>query len=99
MSTELVGKQNQYPDYNFTLNVLENGEDVTKLVDISSTPKGYFLLNSEAGIALNQDKNPINIVAKCQNLTNQQYRNYLNRLRYFADEMGRQFTLSLIYKF
>ncbi|KKM72261.1 hypothetical protein LCGC14_1422330, partial [marine sediment metagenome] len=29
------------------------------------------------------------------NILNTSYRNYLNRLRYYADDLGRNFTLSL----
>jgi iron complex outermembrane receptor protein len=33
------------------------------------------------------------------NLTNEAYREYTNRLRYFADDVGRNFTLGIHFSF
>ena len=99
VNTEFNAQQKRYPDYNFTIDVLDNGEDVTKLVDISSTPESYFLMHAEAGLTLNEMGNPVRISARIRNIFNENYRNYLNRFRYFADEMGRQIQLQLVYEF
>lgn len=97
--TEYMAKQKRFPNYDFELNVLENGEYIDKTVAISESPKAYFLMNFQAGITLNKDKNPIEIRAKINNIGNTSYRNYLNRFRYFADEMGRQIQLQIAYSF
>lgn len=97
--SQFVAEQKRFTDYNFTLNVLENGEVVSKLVDISTPPSSYFIMNLEAGISLNLLQNPLQINGKINNIANTSYRNYLNRFRYYADEMGRQFQLQLIYNF
>ena len=34
-----------------------------------------------------------------KNLLNEKYRNYLNEMRYFADEPGRNFIINLSYNF
>lgn len=97
--TQWMAEQKRFADYNFTLNVLENGEYIDKLVDISTPPSSYFLMNLEAGISMKAFGNPLQIHAKIKNLNDVSYRNYLNRFRYYADEMGRQIQLQLIYNF
>src|SRR5690606_14468937 len=42
--SDLVFGQNRYPDNNFYYDVLQDGEYVSTLVDISTPPNGYFLL-------------------------------------------------------
>ncbi len=98
-SSRWVDEQKRYADYNFTLNVLENGEAVNKLVDISTPPSSYLLINLKAGISVNLFSNPLQINAKINNISDTSYRNYLNRFRYYADEMGRQIQLQFIYNF
>lgn len=99
LSSEYLAKQNRFPNYDFTINVLDNGEYVDKTAKISASPKSYFLINLEAGITLNKDKDPIKVSGKIKNMGNTSYRNYLNRFRYFADEMGRQIQLQITYNF
>ena len=94
-----MAEQKRFADYNFTLNVLENGEYIDKLVDISTPPSSYFLMNLEAGISMKAFGNPLQIHAKIKNLNDVSYRNYLNRFRYYADEFVRQIQLQLIYNF
>ncbi|MEM9673338.1 MAG: hypothetical protein ACFB15_23195 [Cyclobacteriaceae bacterium] len=43
--------------------------------------------------------NQVTIEAQVINLLNTSYRNYTDCLRYFADEMGRSFPLSMKYGF
>lgn len=99
LGTQWVAYQNRFADYNFSLNVLENGQEVTKLVDISTPPSSYFLMQIKTGFSLDFFKRPLQLNAKVSNVLNTSYRNYLNRFRYYADEMGRQFQLQLIYNF
>lgn len=99
VSSEFTAKQNRFPDYNFSINVLENGEDVSRLIDLSSTPSSYWLMHAEAGLTFNAIKNPVKLTARVRNLLNTGYRNYLNRFRYFTDETGRQIQLQIIYNF
>ena len=66
-------------------------------LEFLSPPPGYFLFNS---IFIYQVKNkkdyrPVNIRFAINNILNTRYRNYMNRYRFFADEMGRNFKLSL----
>ncbi len=76
----------------------ENGINIfdreNSTFDILKEPNGYLLVdfvwNSSIG------KMEWNVGVK--NLFNTSYRSYTNRLRYFADEMGRNFSLSLSYR-
>jgi iron complex outermembrane recepter protein len=55
-------------------------------IDYADPPKGFVLLNIDAGVPLT--KSGIFLGISVYNLTNTSYREYLNRLRYFADEAG-----------
>ena len=57
--------------------------------DYAPAPDAYFLLHAEAGTTLQLGKQPVEIGLSGNNLLNTSYRDYLNRFRYFADEMGR----------
>jgi iron complex outermembrane receptor protein len=64
--------------------------------DYLAPPKGYGLLNFKAGFSLPTYKQQQIIVDfEISNLLNTAYRDYLNRFRYYADEMGRNYSLKL----
>jgi iron complex outermembrane receptor protein len=63
--------------------------------DILSPPEGYLLIN----LAWSGQINRVTLGAQVTNLLNTSYRNYTDRLRYFADDMGRNFLLSVKYDF
>ncbi|RZJ73997.1 MAG: TonB-dependent receptor [Flavobacterium sp.] len=97
---EWVFFQNQYPNNDFTADVLVDGNPTPVLVQISRPPKAYSLLHFTSQISLDAiPKVKTTIVFGIQNLTNTAYRDYLNRMRYYADDMGRNFTLQLKFNF
>ena len=100
LKSELVLRQNQFPNYNFETNIIVNNELSPVLVDISSPPKGYHLLHfySEMTFKISQ-KNSLTTSFSIQNLTNTTYRDYLNRQRFFADEMGRNIQIQLKFNY
>jgi iron complex outermembrane receptor protein len=63
--------------------------------DYVAPPKGYALLNAEAGISLKVKKQLISLSFSANNILNTVYRDYLNRFRYYANDLGRNFTLRL----
>ncbi|MXV37841.1 TonB-dependent receptor [Flavobacteriaceae bacterium Ap0902] len=99
INTEYTARQNRYPDYNFDISFLENGVQVTRELDLSSAPDAYFLVGLNAGIEIPNTLAKTQINLKVNNLFNQSYRNYLNRFRYYADELGKQIELQLIINF
>ena len=68
-------------------------------LDYLAPPPSYFLVDLNLGTHIALGKNNLDISIGCDNLFNTTYRNYLNRLRYFADEQGRNIDISLSYKF
>ena len=96
LKSETVFTQNRYPDNDFYTDVIVDGEPVSTLVKISKPPKGYnqFHFNSEVSFAV-LEKSKMTIGFDIRNIMNTSYRDYLNRTRYYADDMGRNFTLQL----
>jgi iron complex outermembrane receptor protein len=63
-------------------------------IDYAPPPPAYFLLASELGWTFSLGSSVRVITAlRVSNILNTSYRSYTNRLRYFADEMGRNFSL------
>ncbi len=64
--------------------------------DYQDPPPGYWLLGAELGGTLQLGpRTPLEISLTGTNLLDQRYRDYLNRYRYFLDEIGRNVTLRL----
>ncbi|MDH5399563.1 MAG: TonB-dependent receptor [Cyclobacteriaceae bacterium] len=72
---------------------------VAEDTDFAPIPEGYFLLNMHTGITLPVNHNFLNFYLNVDNILNTSYRSYMNRLRYFSDEVGRNVTLRLKYDF
>ncbi len=62
--------------------------------DYVAPPADYFLMNFDAGLSVGK-KHPIDLGFSIYNVFNTQYREYLNRFRYFANEQGRSFVLRI----
>ena len=61
--------------------------------DFAPPPPAYWLFNAEAGLTLKSLNRPLNLSLSATNLLNVSYREYLNRFRYFADDLGRNVAL------
>lgn len=68
--------------------------------DFVPPPDGYFLLgfNAATVIPLEHHKN-IKISVQGENVLNKKYRDYMNRQRYFADDVGINLMLRVSYNF
>lgn len=93
IESEFNAKQNEYPNNNFEAYLPL--DDSFVLVDISTPPSAYNLLNFSSGFDFNMSKTKFNLNFSIDNILNKNYRNYLNRLRYFADDLGRNFKIQL----
>lgn len=71
----------------------------TRNFDFVPAPKAYLLLSLQAGTSIRISKSKLDVRLRIDNLLNRAYREYTNRMRYYADETGRNFTLSLQYRF
>ena len=100
LDSKNVFRQNRYPDNNFQDDVIENGQIVTKTVDISTPPAGYNDMGLElhwGPYALRSSKLSISLIL--DNVLDNSYRNYLNRLRFYSDEIGRNISLQIKIKY
>ena len=98
LQSEYVFAQNEFPNNNFEiyLPITETYEEV----DISSTPDAYHLLNLNASIDFKTSKkSSLTVGLGINNLFNTSYRNYLNLLRFYSDDMGRNFLLNLKFNY
>lgn len=93
--SEAVFSQTRYPDYNFETLIPLNNEFVPVLVDISSPPPGYHLLHFTSGIQKSFGKTVASLSFSVNNIFNTAYRDYLNRQRFYTDDIGRNFQLQL----
>lgn len=78
--------------------LVDGTADVTldsEIFDVLDPPEGFFLLD----LSWNFEWKNFSGGIAAQNLLNTSYRSYLNDLRYFADEPGRNIILSLNYQF
>ncbi|MEP6728437.1 MAG: hypothetical protein ABJC98_21615 [Bacteroidota bacterium] len=53
-----------------------------------ATPKGYSIFNASMDFNLPLKKKTLSIDIAVYNVTNVAYRDYLNRYRYYADDLG-----------
>ena len=85
MTTQHVFKQNKTPYL---------------IADYKAIPNAYTTLNTDAGfdyaITL---KHKLSFSVTGENITNAVYRDYLNRFRYYSDELGWNLTFRLKYSF
>jgi iron complex outermembrane recepter protein len=97
LSCQNVFEQKRAPRTVFPNEVTEEISSTT--FDFMAAPDAYMLFKIETGTVLALDNRELSITMGVDNLFNTSYRNYMNRLRYYADETGRNFTIRLNYKF
>lgn len=66
--------------------------------DFAPPPDAYQLLNLSAGTQLQWGKHSLAVNFAVDNLTNTLYKDYMNRFRYYAHDIGRNFILRLTYR-
>ena len=67
--------------------------------DFAAPPPAYNLLGIKFSTNIILPKNKIRFFTKVDNLLNVAYRDYLNRQRYFADDLGWSLTTGIHFKF
>lgn len=98
LEAEYNFRQTRYPDNNFLVFIPES--DSFEELDISTPPGDYLLINLEASARFEILKPAsMELGISIRNLANTRYRDYLNRLRYFADDLGRSFAFNLTINF
>lgn len=98
LAHEWVGRQNRYPNYNFETYIPTTEEYVE--VDISSPPNSFQLIHLYGDVTfLFNEKMNLNLMLGVTNLFDTNYREYLNRLRYYADDTGRNITIQIKFNY
>ena len=89
-------QQKRFPVYNPTINIFENGVEVEKTLDLSTPPPTYTLWSVQTGFDFNKHFSAgLNVT----NLFDTNYKDYLNRMRYFSYETGRNIIFNIKYNF
>ena len=97
LESQYVFKQNEVPD-NITVFSPEQQQDV--LLDINSAPDAYHLFGFRSKMEFPFANNTkLTTSLSINNLLNTKYRDYLNRQRYFADDLGRNIILQLKFNY
>jgi iron complex outermembrane receptor protein len=67
--------------------------------DLAPAPPGYSLINLgyQRQFPIGNDK--LNMGIQVQNVLNSSYKEYMNRFRYFTDDIGRNILLKINYQF
>lgn len=98
LSPSYTFKQFQAPRTVPIENLIDGTEVITQnseIFDFIDAPEGYFLLDATWHFKYKKIQGNIS----AQNVLNASYRNYLNDLRYFADDLGVNVLFGLNYKF
>ena len=91
---EIVNRIND--KYRLHLSVYEKEALDDILVDISATPPTYTLFGIQTAAVFNGfKKSKIKLELNVDNVFNIAYREHLNRLRYFADDLGRNINFKI----
>lgn len=100
LKNRYTARQKRYPNNNFTFTQLESGALTATVIDISTPPAAFSLWDVNAQIRIQPSPHSFwDFRLAIKNLTNVAYRNYLNRLRFYADEMGRNIEIAINYNF
>lgn len=94
LESNVVFRQNEFPDTNFE--VFLPLTETTELLDLSTPPNAYHLIhfNADADFKVFGETD-LSVGLTVNNLLNTEYRDYLNRLQFFADDLGRNIVLRL----
>ncbi len=97
-----VAKQNRAPRVLTVREIIEDQEqhidpfqNDKSNFDFMAAPDGYWLWNLAAGISLKGKKTQYDFRIASENTLNTTYREYTNRFRYYADDLGRNIIFSL----
>ena len=100
--TKYVSRQNRAPRVVTVREIneaeeqgLDPFEEDDSNFDFMAAPDGYFLWNVAAGISVKGEKTQYDFRFGSENLLNTTYREYTNRFRYYADDLGRNFVVSI----
>lgn len=80
---------------NLTVPMVRTQDRVEANSDYVAPPKGYVLINAQVSYSFWIRKQNASLSLEVSNLMNRSYRDYMNRFRYFADEVGRNIGIKI----
>jgi iron complex outermembrane recepter protein len=96
LKADMVFTQSRFPNNDFFTNIVVEGNLEPRLVKISTPPPAYELLHFYSEMKFKTFKKSwTTLVFSVQNIFNTEYRDYLNKQRFFANEMGRNLQIQL----
>ncbi len=97
LESNYVFKQNRTPENIFVFSPRQ--QQLVEL-EINTPPEAYHLLALDAQMRFPiWERSTLTVGLRGTNLLDTEYRDYLNRQRYFADDLGRNINLRLIYNY
>ncbi|KKK66956.1 hypothetical protein LCGC14_2958880, partial [marine sediment metagenome] len=101
LRSQSVFRQTRYPDNDFNVPVLQdNGETIDQTVQISEPPAGYNLFHFTSSIDFKvAEQSNLTLGFYVDNILDTNYREYLNRQRYYVDDLGRNFRIQLKFNY
>ena len=97
LRNQTVLEQTRFPNNDFEVTYInDSGEQTTETVAVSQPPSGYSLFHLTSSVDFDVFKqSTLTLGFFVDNILNTAYRDYLNRQRYFADDLGRNFRIQL----
>ncbi|MBX2913888.1 MAG: TonB-dependent receptor [Cyclobacteriaceae bacterium] len=102
MRLKCVAQQNRAPRIVTTAEILaakDQGIDLfiqdSRNFDFLAAPEAYALLSVTTGLSLPLHNTKLDFRLSAENITNTRYREYTNRMRYFANEIGRNVSVAI----
>lgn len=101
LKADVIFTQKSFPNNNFMITIIDDSGELTPvLLDVSTPPAGYQLLHFYSEMAFETfHKTKTTLSFSVQNVLNTNYRDYLNRQRFFADEVGRNFQIQIKFNY
>ena len=98
VTSQLVLQQNTFPDFNIPIPSTSDSE--IRIADVSTPPPAYHLMHLYLGNSFKiNEKYNLKTSLFVDNIFNLSYRNYLNQMRFFADDLGRNIRLQIQFNF
>ena len=98
LQSEFVGEQKNYPDHSFKVYIPLS--ETYETLDLGKPPALSHVFNLSTSLRLKSfEKSIVDMSFSVTNLFNLEYKNYLNRLRYYQHELGRNISFGLKYSF
>ena len=82
-------------EYSYVFKQTRTPNESNAMQDYKEAPGAYGLVNADAGTTINLGKIPVSFSIAVRNVFNTAYRDYLNSMRYFTDETGRNFQFRI----